>query len=312
MNFHKLFQNTVQHYRVPEIPSHWRILITGVTSIHGWPVFEKFRQQLGSHQLLAVRPPKMQIPAGDNVFSLCITDIAELESIRETFRPTHVIHGSGVCDLDACEARPDWARELNQMSARAITEVFGETAYLLFLSTDLVFSGNTPPTDGYSEQQETDPVSVVGKTLLAAEQEIQCAARHCVLRLGLPVGDSITGGKGPIDFIESRFKRGLKMTLFYDELRSCITCDEIAEIVWRLLVAEPQGVFHCGGAESISLYRMGQSILKKGNYLESLLIRQSRHDEVNGPPRIGNVGLDSSKLVQWLEDQYGPEAISSA
>ena len=305
MRFNNLFYKNIGNYLSPKVPKHWRILITGVTSIHGWPVFQKFRQILIPQQLFAVRPPKMQVPAGDNVVSLCITETRGLRQIRDTFQPTHVIHGAGVCDLDVCEERPEWAQEINQLGAKAITEVFGKEAYILFLSTDLVFSGNTPPADGYSELHTPDPVSVAGRTFLAAEQEIQKNARQCIVRLGLPIGDSITGEKGPVDFIESRFKRGLLMTLFYDELRSCIACDEIAEIVQRLLVAEPQGLFHCGGAEPISLYHIGRSILRMGGYPEMLLQKLSRHEEVNGPPRIGDVGLNSNKLVQWLDEHYG-------
>ena len=78
MRFNNLFYKNIGNYLSPKVPKHWRILITGVTSIHGWPVFQKFRQILIPQQLFAVRPPKMQVPAGDNVVSLCITDQRQL------------------------------------------------------------------------------------------------------------------------------------------------------------------------------------------------------------------------------------------
>ncbi len=301
MQFPSFFTDKYNNIVVPQIPSDWRVLVTGVTSIHGWPIYKRLKQLVPKEQLLAVRSPKMNIPSGENIYSLCITDNIEFEKIKKTFNPTHIIHGAGVCDLDACEDRPEWAQSINKGGARNIVNIFGASAYIMFLSSDLVFSGINPPQNGYSENHKADPVSVVGKTLLQAEEEISGAEYNCILRLGLPMGDSLTGTKGPIDFIEKRFKKNLPMTLFHDEVRSFIRCDELAEIVLHVFCKQMKGLFHLGGLEAISLYALGEKIIKKGNYSKSLLHKLSRHEEINGPPRIGNVALDSSKLENWFE-----------
>lgn len=282
--------------------------MTGVTSIHGWPVICRLQQFFPPSRLMGIRSPKMRVPQGENIVPLCITDREGLKKIRDEFRPTHVIHAAGVCDLDVCEQRPAWAKAMNHEGSTIITDLFHEQSYLLFLSTDLVFSGSEPPADGYTEEAEPDPVSVAGKTFLDAEKEVERARRYCILRLGLPIGASVTGDKGAIDFVEGRFKRGLFMSLFHDEYRSCITCEEIAEIVIRVLAAEPEGVFHCGGREPVSLHGVGEAILRKGGYPPHLLKRLSRYEEINGPPRIGNVALNSTKLERWLREVYGRES----
>ncbi len=41
-------------------------------------------------------------------------------------------------------------------------------------------------------------------------------------------------------------------------------------------------------------------ILLKGKYKEDALRKWSRHDDINGPPRIGNVHLNSSHLEAFL------------
>jgi len=138
-----------------------------------------------------------------------------------------VIHCAGVCDLDVCEDRPQWAYSINVLGTKAVADVFGENASIIYLSTDLVFSENNPPLKGYSELDTPDPLSVAGRTFLAAEQHIKKNNNFCIIRLGLPLGDSVNGEKGAIDWIESRFKRRLAVTLFHDEYRSCITCEEI-------------------------------------------------------------------------------------
>jgi len=286
--------------RVAAIPDSWRILITGVSSIHGWPVYKTVMKIVGSHQVFALRPPKMVLPDEPNVKSGCITNRNLLMSIKEAFKPTHVIHGAGVCDLDVCEERPDWANRLNVGGASAIADIFGDDCYVMFLSTDLVYSGVNPPEGGYAEHHKTDPVSVAGKSFRAAEKEILRCKRHLIVRLSLPLGDSVTGSKGAIDWIENRFKKSLQVTLFHDEWRSCMTCDEIGEKTAKLLSIEAEGLLHFGGPKAVSLHDIGRMVIDKGDYPKRLLTTMSRHEEINGPPRIGDVSLNSEKLEKLI------------
>ncbi|HMD68664.1 MAG TPA: sugar nucleotide-binding protein [Chitinivibrionales bacterium] len=276
--------------------SRSRILITGVTSIHGWPIYKKLKAILPPGRLFGIRPPQMTVPDDDSVTSVCMTDADALSAINDSFRPTHVLHAAGVCDLDICEERPKYAHDINVNGAKNIVDVFSADCYIMYFSADLVFSGHNPLASGYTEQDDPDPVSVVGQTYVLAEQEIRRAPRRCIVRLGLPMGESIQGEKGAVDFIEGRLKRGLPMSLFHDEWRSCINCAELADVVLELLDKEAQGLFHLGGPNPISLYDIGKRILEKGNYKKEALRKLSRYDDVEGPPRIGNVQLDSSKV----------------
>jgi dTDP-4-dehydrorhamnose reductase len=278
-----------------------RILMTGVTSIHGWPVYKKLKSIVPPNRLFCIRPPQMSIPDENNVTSVCMTDAAALAEIRDAFRPTHVLHAAGVCDLDICEERPVYAHDINVGGAKNIVDVFSRNCYIMYLSADLVFSGHNPPDGGYTEEDDPDPVSVVGTTYALAEREIRRAPRHCIVRLGLPMGDSIQGEKGAVDYIEGRLKRGLPMSLFHDEYRSCIDCDELAEIVVEMLLRETEGLYHLGGPKAISLYDIGKRILEKGRYKKEALKKWSRHDDLKGPPRIGNVHLNSAKIEFLLE-----------
>jgi dTDP-4-dehydrorhamnose reductase len=277
-----------------------RVLITGITSIHGWPIYKKLRSVIPSDRLFGIRPPNMEIPDDGNAESICMTAQQELARLRDEFQPTHVLHAAGVCDLDICEARPQYAHSINVNGAQNIVSVFSESCYIMYLSADLVFSGNSPSALGYAETDKPDPVSVVGKTFLLAEKEIAKASRHSIVRLGLPMGDSIQGKKGAIDFIEGRLKRGLPMSLFHDEYRSCIDCDDLADAVVSLFALEAEGLFHVGGPRPVSLYEIGERILRRGNYRREALMKWSRADDVNGPPRIGNVHLNSAKAERLL------------
>jgi dTDP-4-dehydrorhamnose reductase len=242
----------------------------------------------------------MQIPEGSDSIPVCMTDFESFLKIKRDFQPTHIIHSAGVCDLDVCEERPQWAESLNTGGAKVITDVFGDRSHILFVSSDLVFSGDNPPVNGYNENDTPDPVSVVGKTMEWAEIEINRSQRNCIVRLGLPIGDSIGGDKGAIDFIANRLKRGLPLTLFHDEFRSCISCTDIAQVVDEISERETEGVYHAGGPLPVSLHQIGLWVVEKRGYDGSLLKGISRFDELMGPPRIGNVSLNSSKIKNLI------------
>ncbi|MBC8549373.1 MAG: sugar nucleotide-binding protein [Candidatus Brocadiales bacterium] len=279
-----------------EISDSWRILVTGITSIHGWPIFTQLHKLLPEAFLYGLRPPKSNVPEASNVSSFCITELKKLKKIKDEFNPTHVIHCAGVCDLDVCEERPEWAHLLNVNGTRAVVDVFGNDIPILYMSTDLVFSGFNAPAGGYTEEDKPNPINVVGETFANAESYIQRCRDYSIIRLGLPLGDSIGGTKGAIDWIENRFRRNLPVTLFYDEYRSCVECEEIGRTAIAALTIGLRGLFHLGGERRCSLFDIGKHVLDSGGYAPALLNGIMRHQEKNGPPRIGDVSLNSEKL----------------
>ena len=275
-----------------------KILATGITSIHGWPIWEVLQKHFDEDYLLGVCPPKTKYISASNIIPMCITDIVELQKIKSAFQPDCVIHCAGVCDLDICEERPDWAHDLNVNGAKAIAEVFGSDCRIIYMSTDLVFSGNNPPVGGYSEEFEPDPVSIAGKTFLLAEQVITQRANNVIIRLGLPLGDSVSGDKGAVDWVKSRLTKNRPVTLFHDEFRSCPWCDQIAEMALAVLELDIKGLYHFGGNKSWSLYEIGEYVRDKYNCPPHLLKGILRHEEENGPPRIGDVSMNCDKLKE--------------
>lgn len=275
------------------------ILITGITSIHGWPIFSAFREKYGE-RVYGVGPG-INSPFFKNdkkVFFCTMDNLSKMKEIFHKVRPKAVVHAGGVCDLDRCENDPDFTYEVNVLGTRNIAGLSRDN-YLLYISTDLVFSGNDSLARGYSESSLCDPVSVVGKTFAEAENEVMRHEMNGIMRLGLPIGPSISGTKGAIDFIAKRLRKNQKMTLFHDEIRSLITTRDVAKAAIHLFDKKGKGIFHCGGTQEYSLYDIGAYLVRERGYQEEFLIRSSRFDEKNGPPRIGRVTLDSRKFYKF-------------
>lgn len=276
-----------------------RILITGITSIHGWPIFSAFREKYGERVYGVAPGIKPRFFKNDKKVFFCTMDkFSKMGEIFDKVRPKAVVHAAGVCDLDRCEDSPDFAYQVNVLGTRNIVNL-SKDSYLLYISTDLVFSGNAPIDCGYSESSLCDPVSVIGRTFVEAENEVLKHEMSGIIRLGLPIGPSISGTKGPIDFIAKRLSKNKKMTLFHDEIRSLITTRDVANAVIHFFDKKGTGIFHCGGPQEYSLYDIGAYLVQERGYQEEFLIRSSRFDEKNGPPRIGRVSLNSTKFYEF-------------
>jgi dTDP-4-dehydrorhamnose reductase len=273
-----------------------RVLITGVTSLHGWPLYQALTQQLGPTHVLGICPPKTkmaQFPAG-NAIPCCINDRVELTTLFAQFRPSHVIHAAGMCDLDVCERWPGLAYQRNVEGTRNIMRL-SRDCHVMQISTDLVFSGNDTPAQGYDEDSEPDPPSMIGKTFIEAEAIVAQRPDAMIVRKGLPMGDSLSGRKGPIDYLSYRFRRGKSLTLFYDELRSALYLDDLITGLCLLWETEAPGRYHFGGPQRVSLYDIGHYLIKTRRYDPACLIRASRFEDHDHLPRIGNVALNSQR-----------------
>jgi dTDP-4-dehydrorhamnose reductase len=170
---------------------------------------------------------------------------------------------------------------------------------LVHLSIDLVYSG--AGSGNYLETDPTDPVTVYGKTMVAAEQLLaDWMPRACILRISLPMGVSFNGHAGAIDWIQSRFKKGRPATLYFDEVRTPAYTDCLNELYEATLASDLQGIYHAGGPRNLSLYEIAQVVNRVGGYDPNLLVGCPRLEAGPVPPRAGDVTMDSSNLIGAL------------
>jgi dTDP-4-dehydrorhamnose reductase len=222
-----------------------------------------------------------------------------------------VLNCAGNCALRACEldSRLAWRTNVEGL-INLLSIIVEREVRLVHLSIDLVFSGarsSLPPSPfllpPYLESDPTDPVTVYGKTMVAAEQLIaDWMPEACVLRISLPMGVSFNGHAGAIDWIQSRFKTGRPATLYFDEIRTPAYTDCLNRLYERVLASDLCGLYHAGGPRALSLYQIAQIVNRVGGYDLRLLMGCPRRDAGPIPPRAGNVTLNSRALSEALDD----------
>ncbi|QDU97237.1 SDR family oxidoreductase [Lignipirellula cremea] len=281
------------------------LLITGVAGVAGYNAFHYF-QSRHPGEVFGNRQVNNWPLRGEGILACDIEDREGLARLFAEHRFAAVLNCGGSCRLKSCEMDPTMAWRVNVSGVENLLDHCPADTRLVHLSVDLVYSGEGP--GGYREEDPTDPVTVYGATMVAAEERILAARPDaCILRISLPMGVSFNGHAGAIDWIQSRFKQSKPATLYYDELRTPTYTDCMNRLFETVLANDLAGLYHAGGSRRMSLFEIAQVINRVGGYDPSHLMGCPRLDAGPMPPRAGNVTLDSSKLTDALGyDPFDP------
>lgn len=283
------------------------LLITGVAGVAGYNALAYFQEKYPG-QVIGIRQQDNWPLTRPGIEACNAEDRERLLRLFDRYQFRSVLNCAGNCALRACEldTRLAWRTNveglLNVLSIIADREV-----RLVHMSVDLVYGGldeNDPNWIGHREQDTADPVTVYGKTMVAAEQLlIDWMPQACTLRISLPMGISFNGHAGAIDWIQSRFQKERPATLYFDEVRTPTYTDCLNLVFERVLASDLSGLFHAGGPRRLSLYEIAQIVNRVGGYNPTLLMGCPRRDAGPVPPRAGNVAMNSSALADALGDQ---------
>jgi dTDP-4-dehydrorhamnose reductase len=192
-------------------------------------------------------------------------DITDFKKTRERLlaeKPNIIINAAAMTDVDACEAKPDLARQLNAQAPEHLAEVANEIgATLVHYSTSYVFDGQSR--DGYKESDKANPVSVYGQTKLEGEKGAARAHKHYIVRLDRLFGKAGLGKKSFVDKIQEAalVQKQLKVV---DEEEGCPTyAPDLAERTKYILQNSPLfGIYHGTNTGSCTWYSFAQQIFK--------------------------------------------------
>lgn len=278
------------------------LLITGVAGVAGYNAWRYFQSRYPG-QVIGIRQRDNWRLDGPGLVACNAEDSAALAELFQRHRFAAVLDCAGNCALKSCELDPAMAWRINVEGVRTLIGLARQhQSRFVHLSIDLVFSGTRG--GNHVEHDPTDPVTVYGKTMVAAEQlllaELPAA---CTLRISLPMGISFNGHAGAIDWIQSRFKKSKPATLYFDEIRTPTYTDCLNRLCEQVLASDLNGLYHAGGPRPLSLFQIAQIVNRVGGYDPRHLLGCPRVAAGPMPPRAGNVAMDSSKLTQALGHQ---------
>lgn len=184
----------------------------------------------------------------------------KLERLVDSVEPACVFNTVAYTQVDAAEDDEDTATLLNRTVPAMLGRIMKtRPVYLMHYSTDFVFSGKKR--DAYVPGDETDPLSVYGRTKLAGEEALLAAElkRCAIVRTAWLYGP---GKRNFVSTILSRCQRGKDLNIVDDQTGSPTYSLDLATYSLKLCEAGGSGIFHIVNSGRASWCELAQEAIK--------------------------------------------------
>ncbi len=280
-----------------------KILITGSNGLLGQKVVD-LCQEKGLDFLAS--------SSGENRYSACpaakyatldITDESNIQSVFESYKPTHVIHTAAMTNVDACEQQPEACDLINRQAVYMLAKACQSyNAHFQLLSTDFVFDGEAGP---YKETDTPNPLSVYARSKFEAERlltEIK-ALNYSIVRTIIVYGQGEQLSRSNlILWAKEALSTGQPLNIVDDQFRAPTWAADLALACVRICELDQTGIFHISGPETLSIYDI---VLRVAAYyqLPTTQLTRLKSDTLNQaakrPPKTGFILDKAQQLLKY-------------
>jgi dTDP-4-dehydrorhamnose reductase len=197
---------------------------------------------------------------GPGLEALDITSSTQVRACVERHRPATIFLTAALTHVDYCEDHPDEAFAINVEGPRAVAEAARALdAQLVFYSTEYVFDGKAGP---YDEEAPAAPLSVYGRTKLAAERAIrETVDRALTLRTAVVFGWD-TNSKNFAMQVYHKVRAGEQMTIPMDQFGNPTLREYLAEMSLALAQRGVLGIVNVVGKDLIARSEFARALVK--------------------------------------------------
>ncbi len=271
-----------------------RVLVTGAGGQVGREVVDVF-SAAGHHDVLACT--RADLDVGDRDASM---------QVIGGFAPDAVVHVGAWTDVDGCETDPDRAWRVNALGTRHVAEAARRVgARVCYVSTDYVFDGTADRP--YHEWDDTNPLSVYGRSKRAGEYAL--GPDDTVLRTSWVCGRH---GRNFVKTVLRLVSAGQEMKVVDDQHGCPSFADDLAGMIYRLVVGHRAGLFHVTNLGPTTWYRFAVDIAVAAGLDPGLVapIATADLEPARPAPRPATSVLDNAALrlsgVPLLDDHHVP------
>jgi dTDP-4-dehydrorhamnose reductase len=291
-----------------------RLLITGASGLLGLNLALAVSTQQTSAsehsgRQSSLRPSSQNIvfgqinqqPLNTGQFTVIQADLlapGAVERLLDQAQPDWVIHCAAMAILDACEADPERAFQLNsEIPALLASHVARGGARFLHVSTDAVFDGQI---GNYTEADHPNPLNVYARSKLAGERAVAAANPDALIARVNLVGWSLLGKRSLAEFFFYNLQAGKPVKGFTDVYFCPLLANHLAGIFIEMLDLRLSGLYHVVSSQSITKYAYGVQLARRFGFDEALIVPVSVTEGGLKAARSPNLTLCTDKVTASL------------
>lgn len=272
-----------------------KILVTGASGLLGTCLMDILGEDAPCEGTCHENPAPNLLPL----------DVTNPDAVRARLvkgRYTHVIHSAAERDPDRCLRDPAHAYRLNALGSELVAQACRETGTrLVYISTDYVFDGQTPP---YPEDAPPCPVNVYGRTKLAGEMAARSVPGSLVVRIPALYTLHLDDPRNVLHKFAALLRGGGVHPQDAETVRYYTRADDVARGVRFALKHDIQGILHLTADQKTS----------KADFVQRLAqaLGEDPARVPDGPaPTTGDVRPPNSRLDNTQYKQLGGPAFDS-
>lgn len=200
-----------------------------------------------------------------------------------------VLHMAAFTDTNAAwEQRGDKSGICYQLNVQGTQNILNlaqkYNQYLIYVSTDFVFSGSK--TTPYTESDTPDPIEWYGETKYLGEKVITDSGyqNYNISRITYPYRAKFENKPDIIKKVLTKFQNGEPVKMFSDQICTYTFIDDIAQTLDYFLENKTTGLYHLVGSSSHSPYEMAKLVAKAFGFDENSVQSSSLQDYIKSQP----------------------------
>jgi dTDP-4-dehydrorhamnose reductase len=200
-----------------------------------------------------------------DVDMLDITNPDAVSVFMEASKPAIVVNCAAYTNVDAAEVDVKNVRKINSLAPQVLAAACAmQDAFLIHISTDYVFDGEA--TEPYTEEDETNPVSVYGNSKLEGEEKIKTVFdNYLIIRTSWMYSEF---GHNFVRSIIALAKDRESLEIVNDQFGSPTYARDLANCIIDIIIksilnpkAYLPGIYHYANQGTCSWYDFAQEIL---------------------------------------------------
>lgn len=269
-----------------------KVLITGGSGFMGQNFCKRFSRKFNITATYNNTPISFE---NVDCIKTDITNSIDIESVIQKVKPQIVLHTAADSNPNSCEVNKESSYKINVETSKTLADLSLKYDFkLIFISTDLVFSGNNAD---YSENDTPNPICEYGKQKLESENYIiSTNPSSIVCRVPLMFGESFGDAKCFIHPMVEAIRNGKPLHLFDDEIRNPAAVTDILDFLFQIC-NNFEGIVHVSGEKSYSRLQLGEILANKMGVENPNLIASKQKDVKMPAPRPQNVTLMNNKAI---------------